>query len=349
LEWIVVAALSILWHELGHALAFRRFGHEPAIELLGMGGLTHSLGGSPLTLGQSALVSFAGPCAGFLLALAVYLVALSPTMALPDSWGPILVGDLLWINAGWGAVNLLPILPLDGGHILRAGLRSRFPERADQLSWLVSIGVGAVASMAAYLSGLVWAAYVVGWCALSNLIAWRDHKRVTEENAQHEALVLAWDELKNGDGKRAEETARAVLAKPWSQALVDNASHLLCLARLQAGNSGGAWSALLGVAPERMIPEILTQVESALFQAGLFAEAFEASELHFARVPSPDVAYNAACAAARKGNKPLALQWLRKAISVGYADRAHLEADTDLASLHGEGQWADILNLIKDK
>ena len=27
------------------------------------------------------------------------------------------LNDVMWVNLGWGVLNLLPILPLDGGHI----------------------------------------------------------------------------------------------------------------------------------------------------------------------------------------------------------------------------------------
>ena len=39
--WTAVAAVSILWHELGHAFAARRLGSSPTIDLYGFGGLTH--------------------------------------------------------------------------------------------------------------------------------------------------------------------------------------------------------------------------------------------------------------------------------------------------------------------
>jgi hypothetical protein len=41
LIWIGVAALAVLFHELGHAFAARSLGGEARIELAGLGGLTH--------------------------------------------------------------------------------------------------------------------------------------------------------------------------------------------------------------------------------------------------------------------------------------------------------------------
>ena len=32
-------------------------------------------------------------------------------------WSRLLMSDLVFVNLGWGLLNLLPVLPLDGGHI----------------------------------------------------------------------------------------------------------------------------------------------------------------------------------------------------------------------------------------
>ena len=65
--------MSVLVHEMGHALAIRPLGVQPWITLYGMGGLTSHQGGRfrPPT---QILVSLAGPVAGF--ALAAIVVAL---------------------------------------------------------------------------------------------------------------------------------------------------------------------------------------------------------------------------------------------------------------------------------
>ena len=42
IEWLLVVAVSILIHELGHAFVLRRYNINPEIRLWGMGGLTIS-------------------------------------------------------------------------------------------------------------------------------------------------------------------------------------------------------------------------------------------------------------------------------------------------------------------
>jgi tetratricopeptide (TPR) repeat protein len=50
-------------------------------------------------------------------------------------------------------------------------------------------------------------------------------------------------------------------------------------------------------------------------------------------------AYDAACCHAQAGNRDAAFTQLRRAIDDGFRDQAHLEKDTDLASLHGDPRW----------
>jgi membrane-associated protease RseP (regulator of RpoE activity) len=57
---------------------------------------------------------------------------------------------VLWVNLGWGILNLLPILPLDGGHIaasiagMVAGRSGRIAARIFSIVLTVVIGLWAL-------------------------------------------------------------------------------------------------------------------------------------------------------------------------------------------------------------
>jgi Zn-dependent protease len=153
LAWVAVAFVSILVHELGHALTFRRFGADADIVLYAFGGLaipTHTIAGR----GRRILVSLAGPGAGFLLCGLVYVsdlafgwsrpaVVRDPTDLLPA----FLYRQLIWVNLVWGVFNLLPVFPLDGGQIARELCGMRWGPRGKRISLKISFGV-ALAVMA---------------------------------------------------------------------------------------------------------------------------------------------------------------------------------------------------------
>ncbi len=114
--WVIVVFVSILVHELGHALAARKFGYHSTIVLHGFGGVT-IIPHAQFTRGQSIWVSLSGPLAGFLLA-GVTLI-LSRLVHTEYAAVRTMISMSLFINIVWTLVNLLPILPMDGGQIFR--------------------------------------------------------------------------------------------------------------------------------------------------------------------------------------------------------------------------------------
>jgi Zn-dependent protease len=131
----VVAGLlvSVLLHELGHALTARRFGMGVrGITLQMLGGYTELDGDAPNPRVE-ALVALVGPAVSLALGLLAGLV----TLSLP-------VGGLAVELTGWLAVgnlvlaayNVLPGLPLDGGRALRAGVWAvtRNPHTGDRVA-----------------------------------------------------------------------------------------------------------------------------------------------------------------------------------------------------------------------
>ena len=119
LIWLGCLFVSILVHELGHALTAWWYGWPPQIVLYHFGGLAMYSPGRGHTPWVSILISFMGPGAGFILYGAVLLLEVSMglenLLTRPFLFYAIL--QMKHINLYWGLVNLLPVLPLDGGRI----------------------------------------------------------------------------------------------------------------------------------------------------------------------------------------------------------------------------------------
>jgi len=149
----LVVGLSVLVHELGHAVVADRFGmRSPRIRLHGMGGEC-AYGGHPSSK-QRLWIALAGPGAGFLLAIAS-IAALYGLGRAGVRLPPILnqaVIMMVWINVVWSVLNLLPMQPLDGSTALMAGMRLRLPSRrAREIGrWvsLVTAGIVGLLSLA---------------------------------------------------------------------------------------------------------------------------------------------------------------------------------------------------------
>jgi len=108
-----------LIHELGHAFAARRFGATVEIRLTFLMGWAAYSADSPLKRWQSNVISAAGP----LTHLASAAIALAAVRLLvdPNPQSLELAFDLYvaisWAGVVLAVLNLLPLLPLDGGHI----------------------------------------------------------------------------------------------------------------------------------------------------------------------------------------------------------------------------------------
>ncbi len=175
--WVVVVFVSILAHELGHALAMRFYGRPSRVSLYSGGGLTvpesiswgYRSANVSLTVNQEIVVSLAGPGTGFLLAgLVLAAVAalggsvgvslLFGFLPLPVASFPAggwlvnqILGMLLWINIFWGLINLAPVFPLDGGQVARYLWIKADPWGGVRKSLQLSVGAGVLVALAGLL------------------------------------------------------------------------------------------------------------------------------------------------------------------------------------------------------
>lgn len=173
--WVGVVFVSIVVHEMGHALAYRRFGIDSRVVLVQFGGITipQRWGGRPLRSPlQRIVVSAAGPVAQLLLT-AVLVVVLRvagygvpfPIQAVGEPLGLydgepftskvlfFTVFCLLQVNVFWPLLNLLPVPPLDGGQIMRESLLAAGVGDASRVAAMIGTGTGGLVAWWAYSNG----------------------------------------------------------------------------------------------------------------------------------------------------------------------------------------------------
>ncbi len=173
LFWVIIVFFSILLHELGHAIVSEYFGRSPSIELLWSGGLTISSRYSMLSYPKEILISFAGPLAGFLLGGLLFLIKgfAGPIENYYLGW---IVNQLLWVNIGWGIFNLIPIIPLDGGAIMRNlyhWLRSPYDDRTPYIISIVFGILAIIAALVIFQRGGLYIALLMGLLTYNNYSA----------------------------------------------------------------------------------------------------------------------------------------------------------------------------------
>lgn len=165
---LIVLLLSLTFHEFFHAWSAWRLGDDtaarmgrltlnpiPHVDLVGT--LLLPLMGAPIGWAKPVpvnpsrfkrtvkmgtgdiIVSAAGPLSNVLLGgiCAVVLGLLrrfAPELGGPGTAGGTLLGHLILVNAGLAIFNLLPIPPLDGGHVAANLVPYRFREAWDQFA-----------------------------------------------------------------------------------------------------------------------------------------------------------------------------------------------------------------------
>jgi len=197
--WIAAVFVSVLVHELGHALVMRRLGYMPWITLYGMGGLAgrgNAQGRGPVSerTSREVLISAAGPGAqlaivavvGGGLKLAGHGVALVmlggflPLVLVAPIGSPHLttfINYLLIVSVFWPVINLLPVYPLDGGQIARELMLKMNPWDGIRQSLILSLATAVgVAVLALLLLHDQFLALFFGYFAFSSYMMLQAHQ-----------------------------------------------------------------------------------------------------------------------------------------------------------------------------
>ncbi len=169
--WIAALFLSILIHELGHSLAMRYYGLESRIVLYHFGGLAipdsfgRWSGARAPRIGarEQIVISAAGPFVQLLFGLAVWCLGLvwGIHMLETDDFNRLFGAQFgadatypgsavvfmafhafIWPSVYWAILNLAPILPLDGGQIMRGTLMLTRVDQPVRMAHMVSAVAG---------------------------------------------------------------------------------------------------------------------------------------------------------------------------------------------------------------
>ena len=166
----IAGFVSVLVHELGHALTARKFGAHSEIVLQAFGGYA-AYSGVRLTRPQSFAVTAAGPGIQILLGLAIYFAI--PFLPKVNQNAAYFIVTLMGISFFWAVLNLLPILPLDGGRMLDAILG---PERIRTTLWITIIVASLLAIIALKTGTGFLLPILLGMFAWQASQALRDHR-----------------------------------------------------------------------------------------------------------------------------------------------------------------------------
>jgi Zn-dependent protease len=220
--------VTVLVHELAHALAARSFGVPADVNLTLLRGTLGTQIAS-LTSLRRVVVHLAGPLVNIGIGTALWVLG---KMLLPaGEAGRSELRYFAWINLGWGLVNLLPILPLDAGHALGAALDRATAGAGQRMAQHISIGVAAVLGFAALSTRMIFPALLCSVVALQNVFALRRNDQNKDlDLILRTKLHAAFEALERGEATVGVAHCRAILELSTNRVIRKDATRLLVYA-----------------------------------------------------------------------------------------------------------------------
>jgi len=207
---LLVILISVIVHEFGHALTACAFKQTARIELAAFGGFTYREGGR-LKLWKEFIVVLNGPLAGFCLFLVAYFIY--QTVPPQNPLLNFVVKFTFMANLFWTVINLIPVMPLDGGHLLSIILEAIFGfkgiKAAIVIGLIISVGISVFFfAMGMFLVGALF--LILTFESFRSLRYYRIFKD-EDRNTDLQALVKDADlDMENGNKQAALEKLEKV-------------------------------------------------------------------------------------------------------------------------------------------
>jgi Zn-dependent protease len=319
-----------LLHELGHAFAARATGADAEISLGFFAGYASFVPSRPLRRIERVGISLAGPAVHIASGVAVLAAMGHGPLSRPDGQAATAIW---WAGPVIGAINLIPVLPLDGGNIALSAVEAIDPRRGRRIMIWTSIAVTA-AAMAMLATQDRWRVTAIFLVLLLLTQFQMLDSRTPQQRAQQmqeaagEAEATAWRTGRPGlmlDGQRLSPWFSAHQAYLSGQP--DTARVLLLDSFVRAPT---AWAPPTAARPEQLAPLVALlpeplptgqpQAEVALAGALLTVGQHERCA-HYAadsyrRLPSAPAAVLVARAAAALADGNTAVGWLQTAARI---------------------------------
>jgi Zn-dependent protease len=332
------AAVLTLLHELGHAFAARATGAEAEIALDFLAGYASFVPTRALKRWERAGISLAGPATQILVGVtALFLMGVNPLDVDPSTAEfalhrlPALA--IWWTGPVMGLLNLVPVLPLDGGHIAQALVDTVLPGRSRRVMLWFSLAITGPAAIYCYLTPRFqhFALFLVFPFMLQMSMLQRDRAKPSRKRSRG---ALAEAELWSTG--RVGEMPEGLVPSPWFRARQQltegqpETARALLLADFADPTPPNWWPPdaadpeqlrpLLDLLP-RPLPRGRTYSELALARVLERTGDHEAAVRYVAEVyadaRATPLALVAARGAAALGDQSIALAWIRAAADAG--------------------------------
>jgi Zn-dependent protease len=317
----IIAIGSLLFHELGHALAAKKFGRSPEITLEGFGGYA-SYDGRGMSDKQHFTVTLCGPLFTAILIGAAHYVL---KVHLVSSFPPVYFFYILKrINIFWLFVNMAPLLPLDGGKILEYLMIKWLGPDTGRKYCLILGNITAIIGLSYFLTeGYYMFAYIFlfhGWKNLQMYASEYKTKKPSEFNTYNSALAA----IQNNETETAQGILKKLI-KSKNEYVRHRSIESLAQILEEKGDKKAAFAILKDVDPEKLNYGKWLLCTLAYDQGNYTLIQKYAGEI-YEKMPTFETAALNAKAFAHLGNHEYSVGWLNTAIQFKEIDIKKIEA-----------------------
>jgi stage IV sporulation protein FB len=326
LIWIVIIFVSILVHEYGHALMSRFFGQFPRIELMAFGGLTYPEG-PRISSWKEFLVVVNGPLFSF----GLYLLGsgLLKVGAVAQSGLAPAIQAFRLINLFWTIINLFPVLPLDGGQLLRIVMEVFLGVKGIKVALMTSTVIAVAGAVVALFLGWFLIGAIFFLFAFQNIQSWKMVRSVTESDENqdfHKELLQAEEALIKGKQKEAIPILEHLRVHSKKGVLFITATQYLARIKFNQGLFKETYELLVSI-KEHLSDDFATLLHFVSFEIGDYKTVHDLGAECFRREPSLEVALRNAIASASLKQVNEVIGWLEASIRSGLQNIQELVED----------------------
>jgi Zn-dependent protease len=347
LIWMGIIFVSVLFHELGHALMALLFGQKPRIELVAMGGVTfHHAENLPFW--KQFIIVLNGPLFGFLLFVGATILLQLP-MVHPEGLMKEILTRVQLVNLFWTVLNLLPILPLDGGQLMRIPLEAFFGVKGFRAALMISMILAFAVSLTAFLYQQLFIGAILFLFAFQSFDTWKKSRvfsHLDQDQSIKDTLKKGELALQAGDRNTAKTAFEAVRTRTQKGMNFLMATQYLALIEYELGNFSQVYE-LLAPIQDHISIDALCFLHRAAFAQGDFSLVDKLSGVSFQQMPTADTALRNAYATAALKKTASTLGWLNAALSQGLQDLPSILNDKHFDPIRDDVQFQNFINKIR--
>lgn len=344
--WIGIIFVSVLVHEFGHALSAKLFGQSPRIELVAFGGLTYPEG-PKLSLWKEFIVVLCGPAFGFGLFFLSSLLLGVASIANSGLAAPLNAFRI--VNLFWSVINLLPVLPLDGGQLLRIIFQSFLGVKGIRVAIVISLILAISFAIVFFFLNRFLIGTFFFLFAFENIQSFKASKLFSssdQNEAIQEEMMQAEEALLSGHDEKAEKQLETIRQKTKEGMIFIAATQDLAAIKFKKRDIEATYK-LLKEIEENIAPEFLSLLHLAAFEMRDFNLVTKLSLHCYQQDASLEVALRNAIAFASNHDVKACIGWLETATRSGLENLLQIIEEKAFDTIRNEPDFVKFIDTQK--